>query len=67
MVLEPEAYKVASQLIGEYGEMARIGALIKVDQLRDRGDEAGSVRWIRVVRAVEELLRDDVPADAVRN
>ncbi len=67
MPIDPETYRVANLLINEYGEMARIGALLRADQLRDRGDADGRARWLRVARAVEELLVEEAPSEAKAN
>jgi len=61
MNLSPEVYRTATLMIAEYGELAPAGAFIKADQLSDAGDEKGRDVWLRVAKAVEELLSDERP------
>jgi hypothetical protein len=65
MNLSPEVYRTATLMIAEYGELAPAGAFIKADQLSDAGDEKGRDVWLRVAKAVEELLSDERPSDSV--
>ena len=46
-------------LIREFRELAPVGAIVKADQLRAAGDEAGRAVRRRVKRAAEELLDTD--------
>ena len=59
MNLSPEVYRTATLMIAEYGDLAPAGAFIKADQLSDAGDEKGRDVWLRVAKAVEELLSDE--------
>ena len=65
MNLSPEVDRTATLMIDEYGELAPAGAFIKADQLSDAGDEKGRDVWLRVAKAVEELLSDERPNDSV--
>lgn len=65
MNLSPEVYRTATLMIAEYGELAPAGAFIKADQLSDAGDEKGRDVWLRVAKAVEELLSDERPNNSV--
>ena len=65
MNLSPEVYRTATLMIAEYGDLAPAGAFIKADQLSDAGDEKGRDVWLRVAKAVEELLSDERPNDSV--
>ena len=65
MNLSPEVYRTATLMIAEYGELAPAGAFIKADQLSAAGDEKGRDVWLRVAKAVEELLSDERPNDSV--
>lgn len=67
MPFDSDVYRVANLLVSEYGEMARIGAILRADVLRDRGDHKGRARWLRVARAVEELISDTPQGDAIPN
>ncbi len=65
MNLSPEVYRTATLMIAEYGELAPAGAFIKADQLSDAGDEQGRDVWLRVAKAVEELLSDKCPNGSI--
>mgnify|MGYP006124663209 FL=1 len=65
MNLSPEVYRTATLMIAEYGDLAPAGAFIKADQLSDAGDEKGRDVWLRVAKAVEELLSDERPNNSV--
>ena len=65
MNLSPEVYRTATLMIAEYGDLAPAGAFIKADQLSGAGDEKGRDVWLRVAKAVEELLSDERPNDSV--
>ena len=52
-------------MIAEYGDLAPAGGFIKADQLSDAGDEKGRDVWLRVAKAVEELLSDERPNNSV--
>tara|TARA_B100000427_G_scaffold201900_1_gene167767 strand:- start:160 stop:363 length:204 start_codon:yes stop_codon:yes gene_type:complete len=62
MATDSEIYRAANLLVKEFGEMAPMGAQIKADQMRDRGDRSARSVWLRVARATEELLSDRSPA-----
>ena len=58
-----EIFRTANLLIEEYGEMAPVGANIRADQLRDRGDVTGRTVWLRIARAANDLLCEERPKD----
>lgn len=62
-----EIWRCASLLVDQYGEMARNGAAIKADELAREGDQEGRFIWLKVTRAVEELLSEDVPDGTTRH
>ena len=61
MASESEILKTANLLVEEYGEMAPVGAKIKADQLKENGNTSGRRIWLRIARAAEKLLSDDIP------
>jgi len=61
-----EVYRTAHLLVTTYGEKARIGAGVMVDEMREQGDIDGRYLWLRVARAVDELLDCRPPAADVR-
>ena len=64
MGTKSEIFHTANLLLGEYGEMAPVGANIRADQLRDRSDLAGRAVWLKSARAAEDLLCEVRPKDA---
>ena len=67
MTHDADVYKTAALLIEEYGDMAVNGAFLKADHLRDAGDLEGHMLWLRIAKATEGLLSDDVPPGTVVN
>ncbi len=57
MTTDLDIYRSAKLLIDEHGEDAPIQAATKADALLDKGDMDGTARWIRILRAIEKLLR----------
>lgn len=53
---ETEIYRTVNLLIQEYGEMAPPAALIRADQLFERGDLLGRKVWLRIARIAEDML-----------
>ena len=64
MGTKSEIFRTANLLIEKYGEMAPVGANIRADQLRDRCDLPGRTVWLKIARAAEELLCEELPKDA---
>jgi hypothetical protein len=56
-----DIYRTASLLIKQHGNDAPIHAAIRADEMLDMGDLDGKAVWIRVMKAVEELLSDQRP------
>jgi len=68
MATASDIYRTAHLLIDTYGDMAPVGAAIKVDQCQMAGDEPGRTVWLRIVDAVEELMdTETVPPNAIIN
>ena len=59
-----DIYRSANELIKQYGDAADIEAAIRVDERVATGDMEGEAVWLRIVKAVEELLSEERPADA---
>ena len=51
-----DIYRTAKLLIGQHGDEAPIHAAMRADELLDAGDMDGRAAWLRIVRAVKELL-----------
>jgi hypothetical protein len=62
MSIETEIYRTANLLIEEYGEMAAPAALIRADQLFERGDVSGRKVWLRIAKVAEDMLSEQPPA-----
>ena len=54
-------YRSANELIKQYGEAADIEAAMRADERLAAGDMEGEAVWLRIVKAVEELLSDERP------
>lgn len=59
-----DIWRCASLLVDQYGEMALNGAVIKADEMARHGDREGRFIWLKVTRAVEELLSEEIPDGA---
>ncbi len=64
MTSDLDIYRSAHELIEQHGEDAPIHAAMRADELMDAGDMEGLAVWVRIVKAVEELLSEERPADA---
>lgn len=52
-----DIWRAAKLLVDRHGADAAIHAAIRADELLDKGDADGQRVWLRIVKAVEELLR----------
>ena len=64
MTSDLDVYRSANELIKQHGEDAPIHAAMRADELMEAGDMEGVAAWLRIVRAVEELLSEERPDDA---
>ena len=64
MTSDLDIYRSANELIKQHGEDAPIHAAMRADELMETGDMEGAAVWIRIVKAVEELLLKERPKDA---
>jgi len=68
MTTASEIYRTANLLIETYGEMAVVGAAIKADHCQRTGDDSGRAVWLRVAKAVEDIMDDEtIPYGATIN
>ncbi len=65
MITDLDIYRTAKLLVDKHGAEAPIHAATQADDMLDKGDMDGRAVWLRVVRAVEELL--DCKEGRVRN
>ncbi len=64
MISDLDIYRSANELIEQYGDAADIEAAMRADELMEAGDMEGRAVWLRIVKAVEELLSEERPGDA---
>ncbi len=63
MTSDLDIYRSANELIKQYGEAADIEAAMRADERRAAGDLEGEAVWLRIVKAVEEVLSEERPSD----
>ena len=61
MITKIDVFRTANLFIQQYGEDAAIQAAMKADEMLERGDLDGKAVWLRVGKAVEELLSKTPP------
>ncbi len=59
MTSDLDIYRSAQTLVKQHGDDAPIHAAMRADAMLDKGDLDGCAVWKRVLRAVEELLREE--------
>ena len=64
MTSDIDIYRSANELIKQYGDAADIEAAMKADACLVAGDMDGEAVWLRIVKAIEELLSEERPDDA---
>ncbi len=64
MTSDLNIYRAANELIKQHGEAADIEAAMRADELMEAGDMEGRAVWIRIGKAIEELLSEERPDDA---
>ncbi len=64
MTSDLDIYRSANELIKQHGEDAPILAAMRADELMETGDMDGRAVWLRIVKAIEELVSEERPEDA---
>ncbi len=64
MTSDINIYRSANELIKQHGEAADIEAATRADECLATGDMEGEAVWLRIVKAIEELLSEERPDDA---
>ncbi len=64
MTSDLDTYRSANELIKQHGDAADIEAAMRADERLAAGDMEGEAVWLRIGRAVEELLSEERPDDA---
>ena len=57
MVDDTEVYRSAKLLVEQHGADALLEAALRADELLDAGDLDGQAVWMRIMKAVLELLK----------
>jgi hypothetical protein len=65
MTSDLDIYRSANVLVKQHGEDAPIEAAQRADAMLEAGDLDGHAVWLRIVRAVDELLSTERPAGAL--
>ena len=61
MITKIDVYRTANLFIQQHGDEAAIQAAMKADEMLAKGDMDGKAIWMRVGKAVEELLSKTPP------
>ncbi len=61
MTSDLDIYRSANELIKQHGDAADIEAAMRADELMEAGDMEGEAVWLRIVKAIEELLSRERP------
>ncbi len=64
MTSDLDIYRSAHELIEQHGDAADIEAAMRADERLAAGDMEGEAVWLRIVKAIAELLSKDRPKDA---
>ena len=59
-----DIYRAANELIKQHGDVADIEAAMRADECLAAGDMEGEAVWLRIIKAIEELLSEERPEDA---
>ena len=65
-VAEIDIWRSVKLLIDQHGDEAPIHAAMKADAMLDKGDLDGRATWLRVLKAVEELLDKGPPEEGTK-
>ncbi len=58
LVSDLDIWRAAQVMVKRYDDGAAIEAAMRADEFLDQGNLDGERVWIRIVRAIEELQRD---------
>ncbi len=59
MTSDLDIYRSAKLLVDQHGEDAGLEAAMRADAMLEKGAIAGAATWRRIVKAVEELQRQE--------
>ncbi len=61
MTSDIDIYRSANELIKQYGDAADIEAAMRADERLAAGDMEGEAVWLRILKAINELLSKERP------
>ncbi len=61
MASDLDIYRSANELIKQHGDAADIQAAMRADHCLAAGDMDGEAVWLRIVKAIAELLSEERP------
>ncbi len=64
MTSDLDIFRSANELIEQHGEDSPIHAAMRADELMEAGNMEGRAVWIRIVKAIGELLSKERPEGA---
>ena len=64
MTSDLDIYRSANELIKQHGDAADIEAAMRADGCLAAGDMEGEAVWLRIVKAIAELLSEERPDGA---
>ncbi len=64
MTSDLDIFRSANELIEQHGDAADIEAAMRADERLAAGDMEGEAVWLRIVKAIEELLSKERPDGA---
>ncbi len=56
MIPDLDIYRTAKLLVEKHGDMAPNHAAMQADAMLEKGDMGGKAAWLRILRAVRDLL-----------
>ena len=56
MTSDLDIYRTANELIKQHGDDAPIQAAMRADEMLEKGDLDGKRVWLRIMKAVDEML-----------
>ncbi len=65
MTSDLDIYRSANELIKLFGDAADIEAAMRADERLAAGDMDGEAVWLRIMKAIEELVSEERPEDAM--
>ncbi len=60
MIPDLDIYRSAQVLVKQHGQDAPVHAAMRADAMLDKGDLDGYAVWKRILRALEELQREEL-------